>query len=166
MKTTIHRLAIRALPLFVVLVACLTAAAQDNPACLVVWQKNGQKVRFELAQQPETSFGNGVLTIKTNTSTVAYQLTDILRYTYENVKETGVETMPADKSIKINERGDEVTFRNLKAGTVICLYDLRGVLIDKRKAEGLNPLTISIANRPSGVYIVKTGEETIKLLKP
>lgn len=83
------------------LVGTLTAAAQSDSPKLVVWQKNGEKVVFDLDKLPETTFGGGVLTIKTTTATVAYQLSNILRYTYENVKETGVELQPADRSIKI-----------------------------------------------------------------
>lgn len=147
------------------LVGTLTAAAQSDSPKLVVWQKNGEKVVFDLDKLPETTFGGGVLTIKTTTATVAYQLSNILRYTYENVKETGVELQPADRSIKINERGDEVVFRNLKPGSVVTLYDLRGQLLEQRKAESLSPLTISVQNRPGGVYIVKSGNETIKLLR-
>lgn len=159
----------RVMRTLVALILCavsLPAAAQSDSPKLVVWQKNGEKVVFDLDKRPETTFGGGVLTIKTTTATVSYQLSNILRYTYENVKETGVETLPADRSIKINERGDEVTFRNLKPGTVVSLYDLGGLLLEQRKAESLNPLTISVRNRPGGVYIVKSGNETIKLMKP
>ena len=83
------------------LVGTLTAAAQSDSPKLVVWQKNGEKVIFDLDKLPETTFGGGVLTIKTTTATVSYQLSNILRYTYENVKETGVELQPADRSIMI-----------------------------------------------------------------
>ena len=147
------------------LVVTITAAAQSDSPKLVVWQKNGEKVIFDLDQLPETTFGGGVLTIKTTTATVSYQLSNILRYTYENVKETAVELLPAERSIKISERGDEVTFRNLKPGSVVNLYDLGGQLLEQRKTESLNPLIISVQNRPSGVYIVKSGEETIKLMR-
>ena len=67
--------------------------------------------------------------------------------------------------LDVQERGDEVVFRNLKPGTMVSLYDLRGQLLEQRKAESLNPLTISVQNRPGGVYIVKSDNETIKLLK-
>jgi hypothetical protein len=156
----------RALVALILCAVSLPSMAQSDSPKLVVWQKNGDKVVFDLDKLPETTFGGGVLTIKTTTATVAYQLSNILRYTYENVKETGVELQPADRSIKINERGDEVVFRNLKPGSVVTLYDLRGQLLEQRKAESLSPLTISVQNRPGGVYIVKSDNETIKLMKP
>lgn len=163
-----HPLSLRLIRLS--LVACLAAvslgaAAQDDASRLVVWQKNGEKAYFDLATEPETTFGGGVLTIKAGTASVSYQLSNILRYTYENVKVTGIETLPSTYSVKVSERGDEVTFRNLKAGTLVNLYDLSGVLLEQRTSQDLRPVTISVVNRPTGVYIVKSGNETIKLLK-
>ena len=91
----------RALVALILCAVSLPSMAQSDSPKLVVWQKNGEKVVFDLDKLPETTFGGGVLTIKTTTATVSYQLSNILRYTYENVKETGVELQPADRSIKI-----------------------------------------------------------------
>ena len=140
--------------------------AQDAAPRLVVWQKSGEKVYFDLAQMPETSFGDGVLTIKTNTTQVSYLLENVLRYTYENVKVTGIELMPNERSVEVDKEGGAVTFRNLKDGTVVGLYDLKGQLLEQRRAEGLHPVVISVRNRPRGVYIVKSDDETIKLMRP
>ena len=141
------------------------AWAQSNVPRLVVWQKSGEKAYFDLDKLPETSFGGGVLTIKSNTATISYQLSNVLRYTYENVTATGVEFMPSAYSVKISEQGEAVTFQNLKPGTVVRLYDLGGILLEQRTADDLGPLTITTHDRPSGVYIVKANHETIKLLK-
>ena len=56
--------------------------AQTIKQQLVVWQKNGDKVRYDLAELPETSFENGLLIITTSKTTEKYQLANILRYTY------------------------------------------------------------------------------------
>ena len=149
------------------LVLPMVASADDESQRLVVWLKNGEKVHFDLAQLPETSFGGGVLTIKTNTTVVAYQLANVLRYTYENIKVVDeVAMLPNEHSVQVNAEGDAVTFRNLKDGTLVSLYDLKGQLLEQRRAEGLHPVVISVRNRPRGVYIVKSNDETIKLMRP
>ena len=150
------------------LIAAATGAwAQDTAPRLVVWLKNGEKVHFDLAQLPETSFGGGVLTIKTNTTTVAYQLANVLRYTYENIKVVDeVAMLPNEHSVQVNAEGDAVTFRNLKDGTLVSLYDLSGQLLEQHTAEGLRPITVSIRNRHRGVYVVKCDNESIKLMRP
>lgn len=56
--------------------------AQNEAPRLVVWQKSGEKVYFDLDKLPETSFANGILTIKSRTATISYQLANVLRYTY------------------------------------------------------------------------------------
>ena len=142
------------------------AWAQSNVPRLVVWQKSGEKAYFDLDKLPETSFGGGVLTIKSSTATISYQLSNIVRYTYENVTATGIATLPSAYSVKISERGEAVSFQNLKPGTTVSLYDLGGMLLEQYTADDLGLLTISTHNRPSGVYIVKANNETIKLLKP
>lgn len=139
---------------------------KEPPTRLVVWLKNGEKAYFDLDKLPETSFGGGMLTIKSSTSTISYPLGDVLRYTYDDNGASGIEAMSSAYSVKISEEGETITFRNLKPGTVIKLYNLGGVCLEQRTAEGPEPLTISIQNRPSGVYVVKADHETIKLMKP
>ena len=106
------------------------------------------------------------MTIKSSTSAISYQLGDVLRYTYDDNGASGIEEQPSAYSVKISEEGEDITFRNLKPGTIVKLFSLGGVLLEQRTAEGSKPLTISIQNRPSGVYVVKADHETIKLMKP
>ena len=47
----------------------LGAWAQNGKPRLVVWQKSGGKAYFDLDKLPETSFDNGILTIKSSTAT-------------------------------------------------------------------------------------------------
>lgn len=143
----------------------LQAWAQNGGPRLVVWQKNGQKVTYDLHDEPETTFGGGILTIKTSKATIEYQLSDVLRYTYENLYDA-IELTPNEHAVDLSEDGTSVTFRGLKAGSVVAVYNVGGALLEKRKANGTHPLTLSVKNRPTGVYIVKAGTETIKLMKP
>ena len=153
------------LSLLLCLAATVTWAQSDSPQ-LVVWLKGGEKAYFDLDKLPETSFGDGLLTIKNSTSTVSYQLTNVLRYTYENVQSTGIEKLPSAYAVKISERGESITFRNLKPGTIVRLYSLGGLLLEQYTAKDSEPLTITLQNHPSGVYVVKAANETIKMLKP
>lgn len=138
--------------------------AQTGKQHLVVWQKNGEKVRYDLAELPETSFEDGWLIITTSKTTVEYQLANILRYTYEGVN-TAVELLPNERSVSVNQEGDAITFQNLKAGTTVSIYTANGTLVEQQTAtEGL-PLTLSVSQRPAGVYLVKAGSQTIKLLR-
>ena len=147
-----------------IMFACAAVAvwAQGGPR-LVVWQKSGEKVTFNLHDQPETTFGGGKLMIRTNTTSVEYQLENVLRYTYESLFD-GIELQPNEQAVEVTPNGDAVTFRGLKTGATVQLYSINGALIDQCTATG-QPLTISVSGKPTGIYIVKSGAACIKLMK-
>ena len=149
------------------LLACsIGNIAQTTTQRLVVWQKSGEKVYIDLAELPETTFEDGLLVIRGSKTSVQFQLSTILRYTYEGISNTGIEQLPDGRSISIAKDGDSVTLRNLSEGSTVSIYSANGTLIEKQTAQSGQPLILSVNNRPSGVYIVKAGKETIKLLKP
>ena len=138
--------------------------AQDTTRRLVVWQKSGEKVYIDLAELPETTFEDGLLVIRGSKTSVQFQLSNILRYTYEGVGSTGIEQLDG-RTISISKEGDSVTLRNLSEGSTISIYSANGTLLEERTAHSGQPLTLSVGQRPAGVYIMKAGKETIKLMK-
>ena len=90
----------------------------------------------------------------------------MLRYTYEDLKSTGISLQSNERSVEITPDGSTVTFRGLPAGTVAKVFAINGVLVEQATATDGAPLTLSIQNRPSGVYIIQAGMESIKLMKP
>ena len=139
--------------------------AQTTTKRLVLWQKSGEKVYFDLNDMPETTFENGLFVIKTNNATFQYQMDNVLRYTFEGVGNTGISLLPSERSISMSKEGDEVTMRNLRIGTVVTIYAANGTILETKHVTDNQPLTLSVAQRPASVYIVKAGSETIKLLK-
>ena len=141
----------------------------DNPTSggpkLVVWLKSGDKVVYELADVPVTTFSGSQLIIRTNKVTIPYERKNVLRYTYEDVVTKGIELMPGERRVEMNRDGDEITFRGLVVGGTASIYAVNGTLVEQRKVTDKQPLTLSLKNRPNGVYIVKAGTETIKVMK-
>ena len=157
----------RKLTLLTLLLTLATGVwAQNATPRLVVWQKSGEKVYFELNDMPETTFEDGQLVIKTAKTTAYYQLENVLRYTYEGVNSTDIELLPSEHAVIISKEGEGVTFRNLPDGKTVSVYSANGMLLEQRTATAGQPLTISVAQRQAGVYVVKAGKETIKLMKP
>lgn len=139
--------------------------AQQAKPRLVVWQRSGEKVYYDLVDQPETTFEDGLLIIKTKSATVEYQLTNILRYTYEGTGATDISQLATERSVSISKQGDSVVFSNLSDGSVVNLYSANGMLLDEFTAQNGLSLTVSLGQRPAGIYILKCGSETIKLVK-
>lgn len=156
----------RLLKLFLILaLLSVSAVSYAQTPRLVVWQKSGEKVYFELADLPETTFEGNLLVIRTSKTSVDYQLDNILRYTYENVPNS-IELQPNERLVRVNSEGDVVTVQGLREGATVCLYSAGGVLLEERTSKGQRPVSFSIRNRPGGVYVVKAGSETIKMMKP
>ena len=118
------------LTLFLLSAFAIAAWAQDHSQRLVVWQKSGEKVYFDLAEEPKTTFNNGLLVIKTNTMETCYQLSNILRYTYEGYA-TGVSEVKK-RSLTVAQSNDGMTLSNVPAGTVLRLFDAAGRLLDSQ----------------------------------
>ena len=146
-----------------VFMAFMTATAQNGPQ-LKVWKKDKSTVLFALAEKPVTTFSNNMLVIKTSTATVEYPLAEVQRYTYEGV-ETGIESIDSDNGVLVKQEKNKLSLRNLKAGEEVRLYSSSGSLLQIVKSNGTEPVVISLSSRPQGVYIVKSGNETIKLMK-
>ena len=153
---------------FTILLLMLAMAtwAQNATPRLVVWHKSGEKTYFELNEMPETTFEDGLLVIRSSKASASFQLENILRYTYEGVSPSAIDLLPSERAVIIAKDGDAVTFRNLPDGTSVSVYSANGMLVEQRTVTAGQPLTISIAQHPAGVYVVKAGKETIKLMKP
>jgi len=147
----------------------LFALAAQAQARLVVWEKGGGKVVYQLSEQPTTMFEQGKLIIRTNTATVSYHLENVLRYTYEGVDNTlaeGISLQSEEALVQIDRTGQQVTFRGLRPGATVSLYGTNGMLLEQQRAGAAATVTLSVSSHPSGVYIVKTGNQTIKLTRP
>ena len=155
------------LTIILLLVVAIAMQAQntDNTQRLVVWQKSGEKVYFDLAEEPETTFEGTQLVIKTTKTTVYYQLENVLRYTYEG-KMTAIEAPKLRPGEIIFRQGsDQMAFDGLANDTRIDVYTLDGKLLKTLKAHGGQQTVVSLAGRPAGTYIVKVGDATYKFLK-
>lgn len=55
--------------LFLFMLFIASPVLADTQQRLIVWMKNGDKVYFDLTEEPETTFGDGLLTIATSRTT-------------------------------------------------------------------------------------------------
>ena len=139
--------------------------AQDVTQRLVVWQKNGEKVYFDLSEEPETTFEDSKLVIKTTRTTVYYQLANVLRYTYEGTMDAidGPKLHPGE--VRFLQGTDQMAFDGLPDGTTLDVYSLDGKKLFTKQALGGQRTVLSLASHPAGTYIVKVGDTTYKFMK-
>ena len=108
---------------------------------------------------------SGNLVITTSSTEVSYPLATIQRYEYDSVDDDIDELAPeAGNDVHVLRDGNTLTLTNLREGTTASLYGSNGQLLETFKGQG-RPVIISVDARPDGVYMVKTGNQTFKLIK-
>lgn len=139
--------------------------AQNDTQRLVVWLKSGEKVYFDLTEEPRTTFEEGKLVITTSLTTVYYLLENVQRYTHEGSM-TNIEapTLRPGELVYL-QNNDEMAFEGLPDGSVLDLYSTDGRKLNTTRASTGKRTVISLAGFPSGTYILKCGDVTYKFVK-
>lgn len=145
--------------------SALSVGAQTETQQLVVWQKNGEKVRFDLAEEPVTTFSDGMLVIKTNSTASSFLLENIVRYTYEGEMNSIDAPLIQDGEIRYSQSDNQMRFDGLADGVTVTLYATDGRPLSVQHAQKGQPSVVSLANYPAGVYIVKIKDVTYKFIK-
>ena len=128
-----------------------------------MWQADGQVLTINLADEPRTTYANGNLIITSNSTSVTLPLERVRRYTYVDVA-NGIDELK-DVSAAISKNGETLTLTGLKSGTEVMLYNVAGQQLRHFTADGQNPLIVSVATLPTGVYVVKVKDVTYKITK-
>ena len=151
---------------FLALCCMVSAWAQgDITQRLVVWQRSGEKIYIDLTEEPETTFEDGMLVLKTSKNSYMFQLQNILRYTYEGTI-TAIESLSANPNeLRFSQNNEAMKFEGLPEGTRLEIYAMDGKLLTTQSVEKGKPSIVSLKGQPTGTYIVKAGNTTFKFLK-
>jgi hypothetical protein len=131
---------------------------------LVIETKDHVQTTYMLAEKPEVRFEGTSLRVVSAKADVTYQLTDILRFTYEKRSVTGVSELQSAPATIDYEDG-ELVISGIKAGGAVSIYSLDGKLVRQLTARHAGTYRLSLSALPKGVYIVKADNATYKILK-
>ena len=152
----------RILLFLVVALSCMFTAKAQSPK-LVVWMTNGEKVMYELATLPKTTYTPTDLVISTTMVTVSYPLDKVSKYTYESIA-TGIDDV--DSGFGLYQKGDDFIFSNLKKGEKVEVYSVDGKLVTTQTSAGHSSVVVSLNRLPKGVYVIKADATDYKVMKP
>ena len=142
MKSKNYILVRAAMALLLTLLSSTGAWADD--AKIIVWLNDGNKSEVLFADMPELTYADGYVSIQSNSpsTTLSWPIEDLQKLTFENtstairdVKATGLDILSGNMSV----------------------YDLSGKMV-KKQIKSLSEL-------PKGVYIVKDGSVSIKVVR-
>ena len=118
---------------------------------LVVHAKSGGEVSYALSEKPVVTYKGDVLILTTESTMVEYPLADLQKFTFE-------ETADALGNVYMNQAKGDATVR---------IYNVSGTLvrtIQPSENDG-SDARFSTQDLPKGIYIIKQGTQTHKIIK-
>ncbi len=147
----------------IVLLLALFNSESAQAQRLVIWQKDGSKVSYDLDEEPMTTFTTTDLVITTKKATINYPLSMIHRYTYEGFP-SGLADAKAH-GISISHDGNNIIIKGLETGKTAAVYSVNGIQLQAKRSNGSDRLVLSLNQLPAGVYVIKADEITYKFTK-
>lgn len=152
--------------MFILMLACASMLPQHVKAqgqTLVLHHANGKTTEVELYTLPRIQMTDDKMVITVQGSKQEFEKTDVVRFTYKGIG-TGISTMKPQTSYRVDE--DRVTFYDISPADRISVYNTSGVQIPVRPANDGNKAVLSLAQLPSGVYLVTINGRTLKFILP
>ncbi len=143
----------------------LCSYAQDKVPGIIVELTNGQKIEYRLSDNPKLVFDGQTITLTADGVSVEYTPSELAKVTTGEVENaTGIEELKSQQGdIKV-----EAGFARLSgftAGEVVRVYSVGGSLVATHYVESDGSLVIPISSLPSGISIIKTNQQTIKITR-
>ena len=154
--------------LLLTLLLVLPVAVQaDQLNTLVVLTKDNVQHQFVIAEtKPEVTFEGNSLKVtcaKPDTS-VTFDLKDIVRFTYVKQDDSGINELVEDPAA-VTFDGGVLVISQLKANATVGIYTTDGRLLQQLKARRSGSYRLSLSQLTPGVYIVKVGNTSYKIMK-
>lgn len=116
-------------------------ATASEPA-IIIWLNDGNKAQVLFSEMPVVTYDNGVLMLKGEETELSWPLENVNKFTIGNTG-TGIRNV---KTTDLDLLSDKLT-----------VYDLNGRLV-KQNIKSLSEL-------PKGVYVIKNGSVTTKVVR-
>lgn len=133
--------------------ACQTLAFADGSALLITFT-DGTTASYVLSEKPRVTFGQGTLLITSAGASAEYERATISRFTFVDAAELGIGPL-TEGSMVFEYDGTTVRM----AGAPIEVFTTGGTLIVRGTGS------VSLSSQPSGIYVVRSGRHTVKVVK-
>lgn len=135
---------------------------------LIVQKTDGTTESFQLADQPVVTFegANGIFA--TSSLSISIPRADIDNFHFESVA-TGIKMVtPSTKDIaNVRVRfidGNTVEIAG-QANSAVAVYRIDGAAANADVVKGADSATVSLGNLPKGIYVIKYGNNSIKMIR-
>ena len=141
--------------------------AQTVANCVVVETTGGGRMEYLLSSLPRITQTADAVTLTTATATVELQPSEIVKVYLSVTEVTDVKSVgrmeTADGSFSLS--GDRVLLSGYRAGEKVSLYSADGRLLRQLSVGSDGRLCVSLSSQPSGIYIIRTSHQSVKITK-
>ena len=131
---------------------------------IVVEKNNNATQAVDLHNFQRITFNGSVLNIlQTNGTATSTEMSDIVRIYFDDYTRINEVNFNDGKELVAYISPDEIAV-NCEAGEEIAIYNISGTMVlkERQNSEGGS---ISIANLPKGLYLLRAKSQTVKILK-
>ena len=143
----------------------------DEPAepiiqdAVAVYRTNGEVEYFTFDGRPTITYQGDNLVMACGNQHVQYTLKGLEKIAFTTIEVTGLGQIQEVEGVAFNFHDDQIVIANAKAGEVVKLYDTTGRLFDSSTVGSDGRLTLSLSALTKGIYIIKMGTTSYKILR-
>lgn len=137
----------------------------------VAWLTDGSRYAYALSEHPVVTYSGGELQLSTQAQQIAYDATDVRKFTFSTTDITFENQQPPATGISTPKeplfgmQDGEIHISGIRPGSPINIYTLDGKLLHTEATDANGTAHLSITPYPAGVYIIKTETITHKIIK-
>ena len=146
--------------LVVLLLPATRVVAQTQT--LVLHHADGKTTEIDLVTMPRIQMTDSKMLITSMNVTQEFDKTDVLRFTFKGFG-TGISSVKPETRYRVDE--DQVTFYDVSAASRVSVHNTSGMQIPVSLTSDGNKAVLSLAQLPSGVYLVSINGRTLKFIR-
>lgn len=140
-----------------------TPALAAGDGAVVVETKSGEKVTFYYEAQPEITFAEADVEIKSSEQSVVYAMSDVAQIKFDDTI-TGIGAVSKNET-RFTFSGTQVIIEGLAPQSKVAVFAADGKLWKQGSADANGKATLALGELTKGVYVVKTNKVSYKIVK-
>lgn len=152
--------------IFLLLFFCLqlNVLANKNTPTVEVWTKSGERIAYSLSEHPVITYSGMDLVLTTTHLTVNYPLAELHKFTF-GTEATAIEPIPILFDGQIRISGEMLILSGFSPSKQVLIYSIEGQKVLDTTISSDGSITIDIKSLTTGIYVVKAGGITHKIIK-
>ena len=138
--------------------------AQTQQECVVVETAAGQQIKYLLTEKPRIVQSDATVTFTTTTTTLELKTSEVAKV-YVTMSTTGVLNTTKETLGKMEQVGDMLVLTGYEPHESVSLFTTDGKILQRQRTDDQGYLAISLGQLQTGIYIIKTKQQSIKFIK-